>query len=82
MALNAARLGYTEKAIDFLLWPTYEFDDAGYQVGGARVPTPYMPGATSLLWAVALLAGGWDGSEGLHFPEAWVVEAEGFTPAL
>jgi len=82
LAMNAARLGNVDKAIDFLLDPNFQFDDAGYQVGGARVPTPYMPGAASLSWAVAMLAGGWDGSEGVHFPEGWVVEAEGFTPAL
>jgi hypothetical protein len=82
LAMNAARLGDVEKAVDFLLWPTFEFDDAGYQVGGARVPTPYHPGAASLLWAVAMLAGGWDGSERPHFPDGWKVEVEGFTPAL
>ena len=47
-----------------------------------QVPTPYFPGSASLLWAVALLAGGWDGSEGSHFPPEWKVQVEGFTPAL
>jgi len=82
LAMNAARLGHIDEAFDFLLETNFQFDDAGYQVGGARVPTPYMPGAASMLWAVALLAGGWDGSEGSHFPKAWMVDAEGFTPAL
>lgn len=82
LAMNAARLGYVEKAVGFLLDPAFQFDDAGYQIGGSRVPTPYMPGATSLLWAVAMMAGGWDGCEGLHFPKGWIVEAEDFTPAL
>ncbi|KAI9685475.1 MAG: hypothetical protein M1820_010793 [Bogoriella megaspora] len=82
LAMNAARLGDVDKAIDFLLDPTFAFDDAGYPIGGARVPTPYFPGSASLLWAVALLAGGWDGSEGPHWPEGWVVESEGFSPSL
>lgn len=82
LAMNAARMGEVDRAIDWLLDPTFQFDDAGYQVGGARVPTPYMPGAASLLWAVAMLAGGWDGAEGLHFPDSWQVEAEGFLPAM
>ena len=29
-----------------------------------------------------MLAGGWDGKEGLHFPVVWKVEVEGFLPAL
>jgi hypothetical protein len=82
LAMNAARLRDVDKAINFLLDTNFQFDDAGYQIGGARVPTPYMPGASSLLWAIAMLAGGWDGSEGPHFPGGWVVRAEGFSPAL
>ena len=82
LAMNAAKMGDAQQAVNWLLYPTFEFDDAGYQVGGARVPTPYMPGAASLLWAVALLAGGWDGSEGSHFPADWKAEVEGFMPAL
>ncbi|KAK5132219.1 hypothetical protein LTR08_009279 [Meristemomyces frigidus] len=82
VAMNAARLGDVESAVGFLLHPGFEFDDAGYQVGGARVPTPYMPGASALLWAVAMLAGGWGGSEGGQFPEGWGAVGEGFTAAL
>ncbi|KAK5164015.1 uncharacterized protein LTR77_010106 [Saxophila tyrrhenica] len=82
LTMNAARLGEVDRAVDWLLDSTFEFDDAGYQVGGARVPTPYMPGAASLLWAVAMLASGWDGHEGSHFPSSWNVEVEGFLPAM
>ena len=82
LAMNAARMGQVNRAIDWLLDPTFEFDDAGYHVGGARVPTPYMPGAASLLWAVAMLAGGWDEHEGAHFPASWKAEVEGFLPAM
>ncbi|RMY21420.1 hypothetical protein D0867_03361 [Hortaea werneckii] len=82
LSMNAARLGDVDEAVAWLLDENFAFDDAGYHVGGARVPTPYMPGAASLLWAVALLAGGWDGSEGGHWPEGWKVESEGFVPQL
>lgn len=82
LAMNAARVGDVDRAVDWLLDPAFLFDDAGYQVGGARVPTPYMPGATSLLWAVAMLAGGWDGEQGPHFPADWDVQVEGFLSAL
>jgi len=34
LAMNAARLGNIEKAIDFLLDPVFQFDDAGYNIGG------------------------------------------------
>ena len=50
--------------------------------GGARVPTPYFPGSSSLLLAVGMMAGGWDGNEGLHFPDEWEVEAERFAVAI
>jgi len=82
LAMNAARLGRPEKAIEYLLDPNFAFDDVGMPIGGPRVATPYFPGSGSLLLAVAMMAGGWDGDEGPHFPEGWQVEAEGFTPAL
>ncbi|KAI9684614.1 MAG: hypothetical protein M1822_005702 [Bathelium mastoideum] len=82
LAMNAARLGDAEQAVAWLLDDNFQFDDAGYAIGGSRVPTPYFPGSASLLWAVAMLAGGWDGAEGGHWPAGWEVEAEGFSPAL
>ncbi|KAK8202225.1 hypothetical protein M8818_005752 [Zalaria obscura] len=82
LAMNAARMGDAQQAVDFLLHPAFAFDEAGYPVGGSRVPTPYFPGSSSLLFAVAMMAGGWTGTEGVQFPEGWTVEAEGFTPAL
>lgn len=82
LAMNAARLGDVETAVSFLLDSNFQFDDAGYPIGGSRVPTPYFPGASSMLFAVAMLAGGWDGAEGAHFPEEWKVQVEGFLPAL
>ncbi|KAL9064020.1 MAG: hypothetical protein Q9157_007990 [Trypethelium eluteriae] len=82
LAMNAARLGDADQATKFLLDDNFQFDDAGYPIGGSRVPTPYFPGSASLLWAVAMLAGGWDGAEGSHWPRGWQVEVEGFAPAL
>ena len=39
LALSAARHGETEQAIEWLLHPLFQFDDAGMPVGGVRVPT-------------------------------------------
>ena len=82
LAMNSLRLGDVDQAIAYLLHPEYQFDDAGYPEGGSRVPTPYMPNAGGLLLAAAMMAGGWDGDEGPHFPSDWCVEVEGFTPSL
>ncbi|KAL4806069.1 Six-hairpin glycosidase-like protein [Aspergillus unguis] len=79
LAMNSLRLGDTERALSYLLHEYYAFDDAGYPVGGERVPTPYFPNTGGLLLAVAMMAGGWDG-EGLHFPTDWSVDVDGFSP--
>lgn len=86
LAMNSLRLGDPEQAVEYLLHPIFQFDDAGYPVGGSRVPTPYFPNSASLLVATAMMAGGWDGSEGKagHWPEGWEqdVRVDGFVPAL
>ena len=82
LAMNSMRIGDIDQAMAYLLHPNFQFDDAGYPIGGSAVPTPYMPASGGLLLAIAMMAGGWDGSEGQHFPKDWVVNAEGFTPAL
>ncbi|KAJ9158366.1 Six-hairpin glycosidase-like protein [Coniochaeta hoffmannii] len=82
LAMNSLRLGDVDQAVEYLLHPIFQFDDAGYPVGGSRVPTPYFPNSASLLIAVAMMAGGWDGAPGPHFPDGWDVRAEGFTPAM
>lgn len=65
LAMNAARIGEQDRAVDFLLHDNFAFDDAGYPIGGSRVPTPYFPGSGGLLYAVAMMAAGWDdGAEG------------------
>jgi hypothetical protein len=82
LAMNSLRLGDVEQAVRYLLHPLFNFDDAGYPEGGSRVPTPYFPGSSAFLLAVAMMAGGWDGKPGSHFPKDWNARVEGFTPAL
>ncbi|PSR90525.1 Six-hairpin glycosidase-like protein [Coniella lustricola] len=82
LAMNSLRLGDVEQAVAYLLDPFFQFDDAGYPEGGTRVPTPYFPDAASLLLATAMMAGGWEGSPGPHFPAGWDVRVEGFVPGL
>ncbi|CDO74394.1 hypothetical protein BN946_scf184392.g5 [Trametes cinnabarina] len=85
LAMSAARNGETEKAIEWLLHPLFEFDDIGMPVGGVRVPTPYFPGSGALLYAVAMMAEGWDGSEGNApgFPtRGWAVRTERMSKAI
>ncbi|KAI1438626.1 Six-hairpin glycosidase-like protein [Xylaria sp. CBS 124048] len=83
LAMNWLRLGDVDQAVRFLLEPElFVFDDAGYVEGGSRAPTPYFPGSSSFLLAVAMMAGGWDGEPGPHFPQDWDVRVEGFMPGL
>ncbi|KAI0635047.1 Six-hairpin glycosidase-like protein [Trametes polyzona] len=85
LAMSAARNGETEKAVEWLLHPLFEFDDVGMPVGGVRVPTPYFPGSGALLYAMAMMSEGWDGSEGAApgFPkEGWAVRMEGMNKAM
>ncbi|KAJ7621325.1 hypothetical protein FB45DRAFT_992308 [Roridomyces roridus] len=85
LAMSAARIGEQEQAIEWLLHPLFQFDDAGMPVGGVRVPTPYFPGSGGLLYAIAMMAEGWDGSNGTApgFPaEGWNVRAEGMSKAM
>ncbi|KAI1343941.1 Six-hairpin glycosidase-like protein [Xylariaceae sp. FL0016] len=82
LAMNSLRLGDVEQAVTYLLHPLFDFDDAGYPIGGSRVPTPYFPGSSAFLLAMAMMAGGWDGEPGPHFPDGWEVEVEGFVPGL
>lgn len=82
LAMNSLRLGDVDQAVEYLLHPMFQFDDAGYPIGGSRLPTPYFPNSASLLIGVAMMAGGWDGEAGPHFPAGWDVRIEGFTPAM
>lgn len=82
-ALTAARLGNPNKAIDALFMKeqtnTYLKNGHNYQDGRLRI---YLPGNGGVLIAVAMMAGGWDGSVGQNpgFPKdgKWKVKSEGF----
>jgi hypothetical protein len=84
-AMNAARLGDTEKAVGALLMDkrtnTYLVNGHNYQDARLRV---YLPGNGGLLTAVAMMCAGWDGSKGKNpgFPKngKWNVLWEGLNP--
>ncbi|KAF2456051.1 Six-hairpin glycosidase-like protein [Lineolata rhizophorae] len=86
LAMNAARMGRPQEAVDWLLDPGFQFDDVGMPIGGARVPTPYFPASAGLLWAVGMLAGGWYSDEGStledRWPSGWQVHVEDFGKSL
>ncbi|EIN05583.1 hypothetical protein PUNSTDRAFT_54946 [Punctularia strigosozonata HHB-11173 SS5] len=85
LAMSAARNNESEQAIGFLLNELFSFDDAGYPTGGVRVPTPYFPSSGSFLLAIAQMAAGWDGSDGVApgFPATgWHVRVEGIAKTL
>ncbi|MBE0542783.1 MAG: hypothetical protein IH623_15610 [Verrucomicrobia bacterium] len=52
VAMSAARLGMRKTAVDMLLHPDFKFSTNG---------TGYFPGNGGLLYAVAMMAAGWDG---------------------
>lgn len=86
LAMCAARLGKTDMAVDYLLdYPSFDFDSFGL-VGGGRAPFPYFPGNGGLLYAVAMMAEGWDGAPSGNAPgfpkKGWKVRSEGLHKAL
>lgn len=82
-AMNAARLGYPEKAVNALMMDkrtnTYLPNGHNYQDGRLRC---YLPGNGGLLTAVAMMCAGWDGCDRRNpgFPESWDVRWEGLKP--
>jgi hypothetical protein len=87
VAMAAARLGEPQLAVDTLLKRAGRnngYDGRGACTGG---PGPYLPGNGGLLYAVAMMAAGWDGAPARHapgFPDngLWNVRWEGLKPAL
>ena len=83
LAMAAARTGQPALAIDMLMHPSagFQFDEHGLATGG---PFPYFPSNGALLTAVAMMCGGWDGSEGeapgFAKDGSWTVRYEGFVP--
>jgi len=86
VAMTAARLDLPQQAVDVLLksdGPGNSYTAAGHNPNQS-LPV-YLPGNGSLLAAVAMMAGGWDGAPARPtpgFPQdgRWVVRAEGFKP--
>ena len=84
-AMNAARMGEPQHAIDALLMPqrtnTYLVNGHNYQDGRLRI---YLPGNGGLLTAVAMMCAGWDGEQRRNpgFPAngSWDVRWEGLLP--
>ena len=85
MAMAAARTGEPAMAVEALLKNSKRngFDEIGVNTGG---PCPYLPGNGGLLYAVAMMAAGWDGCPerpAPGFPEDgnWSVKWEGLKKA-
>jgi hypothetical protein len=82
-AMTAARLGETSVALDALLMPTEKnrYLPNGHNWQRPNLPC-YLPGNGGLLYAVAMMAGGWQGAPRKHapgFPQdgSWTVRWEG-----
>jgi hypothetical protein len=80
MAMAAARTGEPQMAVDALLKDSARnhFDQRGLNNGG---PCPYLPGNGGLLYAVAMMAAGWDGgpagpAPGFPADGSWTVKWE------
>jgi len=86
MAMAAARLGESQIAVDALLKEADDrnrYDIRGVNTGG---PCPYLPGNGGLLYAVAMMAAGWDsapksGAPGFPADGTWSVKWEGLNKA-
>jgi hypothetical protein len=88
MAMTAARLGEPEKAVDALLMdsPKNQYLEGGQNLGTkGRLPL-YLPGNGGLLYAVAMMAAGWNGATrstpGFPVSRGWNVRWEGLQRAL
>ncbi|MDT4762785.1 hypothetical protein [Sphaerochaeta sp. PS] len=84
MAMTLARLGRPHDAVDILLLdsPKNTYLPNGHNRQGSSQDLPlYLPGNGALLLAIAMMAGGWDGSDtqapGFPKGHGWKVESEG-----
>jgi hypothetical protein len=87
LAMTAARLGSPREAVDALLLDTpknvYRANGHNHQRPGLTI---YLPGNGGLLYAVAMMAAGWDGGPqraAPGFPDdgSWSVRFEGLRRA-
>jgi hypothetical protein len=67
MAMASARVGEPNLAVDALLNPSIknQYDERGLNVRGSA---PYLPANGGLLYAVAMMAAGWDGAPKRNAP--------------
>lgn len=86
-AMTAARLGKPADAIDMFLYNSNQntFDAHGMASEG-KTHYPYMPANGGLLYAVAMMCAGWDGSVSLATPGfpsdgSWIVRWENLSKA-
>jgi hypothetical protein len=86
LAMAAARAGQPQKAVDALLMNSGKniYTKCGFNAGGPAAA--YLPGNGGLLYAVAMMAAGWDGAEDKPvpgFPDdgSWDVKYEGLMKA-
>lgn len=89
LAMNAARLGDPNSAVNWLTDSRYQFSGTtGLPLSGiSGVPSPYFPSAGGLLYAAAMMVAGWDGAPDGNAPGfpsdgGWSVRAEGLSPAI
>jgi hypothetical protein len=85
MAMASSRVGEPKLAVDALLNPSIknQYDERGLNLRGTA---PYLPGNGGLLYAVAMMAAGWDGAPKRNapgFPDdgSWTVRWEDLKPA-
>ena len=87
-AMTAARLGETDTALEALLMPTEKnrYLANGHNWQRSNLPC-YLPGNGGLLYAIAMMAAGWQGAPRKHapgFPQdgSWTVRWEGLNSSL
>jgi len=87
VAMTAARLGRTADALNALLMdtPKNRYLPNGHNWQDDRLPV-YLPGNGGLLYAVAMMAAGWDGcpagtAPGFPRDGSWTVRHDGLRPA-
>src|SRR6185436_19395053 len=87
-AMTAARLGETQVAVDALLMTTEKnrYLPNGHNWQRPNLPC-YLPGNGGLLYAVAMMAAGWQGAPAVSAPGfprdgSWTVRAESFNESL
>jgi hypothetical protein len=86
LAMAAARAGKPDQAVDALMMKVNKnnYSKCGINTGGPAAA--YFPGNGGLLYAVAMMAAGWDGAPDKHAPGfpndgSWVVRHEGLMKA-